>query len=312
MDPSQPSVSVLIPTRGRPADLQRCIESVLASEHSAFEVIVVEQGDHKTALPADARLVHVMSQTVGKSAALNEGVALARANFFAFTDDDCTVPPDWLAKGLCRMREYPGAGLVFGALLAIEHDPSIVFIPEFRPKEVQVVRGTGQAFKRGGAGANLFARREAIQAVPGFDPLIGPGARYQSCEEFDLFYRVLRAGFEVVRDPGNPVSHWGARPYADGSGQRLLRGYYYGEGVVLGKHIRCLDVRALVLAAHIGLEQGQMTLKEMVQNRRLTGVGRGGYWLRGLGVGLSTRVDRKSRLFRPRGAASTPGKEGRR
>lgn len=297
MTPAGPHISVLIPSRGRPLDLQRCVESVLACSHPSFEVIVVEQGSPKTHLPEDPRLRHVVSTALGKSAALNEGISLANGSLFAFTDDDCTVSVDWLELGEAQLEQCPKAGLVFAALLAIDHNPAQVFVPEFRPSARAVLAGPSRAFERGGAGANMFARREVLAAISGFDALIGPGAKYQSCEEFDLFYRVLRAGFQVIRDPLNPVVHWGARPYADGSGQRLLRGYYFGEGVVLGKHVRCFDLRAAGLTARIGLQQAKLTALSVVRTRRPTGIGRGFHWLRGFVVGLCGRVDRQSRLF---------------
>lgn len=292
-------ITVLIPSRDRPTDLLRCVESVLRCDHPCFEVIVVEQGSQTSSLPADDRLRHVASETVGKSAGLNEGVALSRGSLLAFTDDDCTVPVDWLSKAEAVFQAHPEVGMVFGSLEAIGHDPTEVFIPEFLPTRFEVMSRPAQAIVRGGAGANMFLRREVVDRIFGFDERIGPGSEFRSCEEFDVYYRVLRAGYPVARDPGNAVLHWGSRTYSDGSGQRLLRGYYYGEGVVLGKHVRCRDPQALILASKIAIEQVKTIADCLVRTRRLTGLGRGAYWLRGFATGLSTRVNRPARLFTP-------------
>lgn len=295
---SRPLISVLIPSRERPGDLRRCIDSLLACDHPSFEVVVIEQGATLTDLPLDPRLRHVLSNSTGKSAALNEGIRIAQGDILAFTDDDCTLPAGWLSGGERVLREHPRVGLVFGQLQGVDHDPSREFIPEFRPERFEVVASPSRAFVRGGAGANIFMRREAMLAIKGFDARIGPGARFRSNEEFDVYYRVLRAGFAVARDPDNPVLHWGVRSYADGSGQRLMRGYYYGEGAVLGKHIRCGDRTAMALSVRIAFEQIQAIGQSARRGRPFTGIGRSAYWLKGLSsVFLAGGLNRQTRLF---------------
>jgi GT2 family glycosyltransferase len=291
-------LSVVVATRNRPEGLRALVQSVLENGYNRFELIVVDQSDAPSALPEDPRLRYLHRPgTVGKSRAVNEGIRAASGTLFAFTDDDCTVPSTWLRAGVRVLDRHPEVGLVFGALEACAHDPTQMFIPEFRPPEFRVLRGLRNVHIRGGAGANMFARRELFEAVGPFDEQIGPGERYRSCEEFDMYYRALRGGFSVARDPANAVTHWGARPYADGSGQALLRWYYYGEGVVLAKHLRCGDPNALRAIAWIGAGQSRDTIRAMVSRRKLTGLGRSAFWLRGLAAGLPTRVRRRERLF---------------
>src|SRR5262245_60720458 len=187
-------ISVLIATRERPQQLEACVNSVLASDHKSFEVIVIDQSPEPYTRIQDPRLHVHHSPTRGKSAALNAAMERASGDLFAFTDDDCTVYPDWLTRGQERLEARPEVDLIYGALLAFPHNPSLWFVPAFSPGQLEVVSGAARARLRGGAGANMFARRQLFERIGGFDHAIGPGAPFRSCEEYDIYYRALRAG----------------------------------------------------------------------------------------------------------------------
>jgi glycosyltransferase involved in cell wall biosynthesis len=301
----KPTVSVLIATRGRPDMLAACLQSVLLSDHPSFEVIVVDQSAEcwTSALLTDPRVVYIHQRARGKCRALNEAIPRARGQWLMFTDDDCTVPPDWIAKSARWAANGNSNRLVFAALTAIDHDQSLQFVPEFRPSRVQQLRGRRAATNRGGAGANLAAHRDVFARVGPFDEQLGPGTGLESNEEFDIFYRSLRAGVQVIYDPGNPVTHWGARDYADGSGQRLARGYRLGEGAVVAKHLKCGDLQALPVLADTIATELRLAISGLLRGHRPKGAKRLGYSLKGFALGLRQPLDRRSRLFRPRTAA---------
>lgn len=64
------------------------------------------------------------------------------------------------------------------------------------------------------------------------------GPRFPSAEDQDLNNRVLRASHAVLCDPSLVVTHWGARPYSDGTVSRLLRDYSRGIGALAAKDLR--------------------------------------------------------------------------
>jgi GT2 family glycosyltransferase len=289
-------ISVVIATRDRPADLDRCLASVLACDHDAFEVIVVDQSEPPAAVPVDSRLVHLPTSTRGKSAALNLGVSAARAELVAFTDDDCTVPRDWLRRVEELFERHPGVAMAFGEVRPAPHDPTQVFVPPVVLDEFRIVRGPRSAHRRGGGGGNMAARRRMFEATGGYDERIGPGSRFRACEEYDVYYRALASGQTVAFTPEVTAIHWGGRSYADGSGQRLLRSYAYGEGAVIGKHLRMGDPGMAVVAARITAEDLRFVATNLRQ-RRLTGVGQLLYKWRGLVSALATRVDRRQHVF---------------
>ena len=281
----EPAVSVLVASRDRPEALRRCLQSLLSCEYPTFEIIVIDQSAKPSAAPDDSRVRVVASASTGKSRALNIAMGLARHGVLAFTDDDCTVPAAWLKQGVERLLADPAVGLVFGALVPTAHDPQREFIPSFLPTERRIVRGSSHADVRGGAGANLFARREVIETIGGLDERFGPGAPLLACEEYDLYYRALKAGFTVIHDPDTVVVHYGARPNANGSGEALLRSYYFGEGAVLGKHVRSGDRTAIGLAVRLFYPEVKWAVMGAVKGRAKN-VRRAASWAHGFFRGL--------------------------
>ena len=99
-----PTVSVVVPTRDRPALVVRAVMSVLAQTLTAIEVIVVVDGVDsatKDALAAikDPRLMTIcISHSVGGSEARNVGIRKSRGEFIALLDDDDEWAPDKLHR----------------------------------------------------------------------------------------------------------------------------------------------------------------------------------------------------------------------
>jgi len=95
------TVSVVIPTYGRPQFLAEAIESALSQSHPPFEIIVVDDASPEdpqgtlAGFSDRARVRYVrQARNMGANAARNRGVALAKGRFVAFLDDDDV----WLPK----------------------------------------------------------------------------------------------------------------------------------------------------------------------------------------------------------------------
>ena len=278
---------------------------MLAADHDAFEVLVVDRSERPRLLQTDDRLRCISTERVGKSAALNIGITKSRAPLVLFTDDDCTVPADWLTRAETVMADHPHVAMAFGDLVPIAHDPAGHFIPAAHLGSYRELRGKRFAHVRGGAGANMIARRELFDTVGGWDEMIGPSSRFKACEEWDLYYRTLAASQTVARAPELSVTHWGSRAYDDGAGQALLRGYAYGEGAVIGKHLRLLDPGMLLTALRILIED-LAAIARNLRRRRLTGLGSLAHKARGLLAGLTSPVDRRRHVFVDSARVATP------
>ena len=116
-----PLVTVVIPTRGRPALLVRAIESVLLQTMNDLEVIVVidgEDGGTVTAIQSisSPQVRHLqLPNQLGGSRARNEGVHAALGYWVAFLDDDDEWLPEKLEKQLAAARSSQSSDPIVGS-----------------------------------------------------------------------------------------------------------------------------------------------------------------------------------------------------
>lgn len=104
-----PLVSVIVPTRDRPALLAQALASLQAQSVPDFECIVVDDaGKEPVALPDDARFRLLRrAESGGAPQARNSGIEQARGRHVAFLDDDDVYLPERLAMGLEALRRAP-------------------------------------------------------------------------------------------------------------------------------------------------------------------------------------------------------------
>ena len=245
--PQEADVSVIVCTSNRPQQLVRCLHSVLATTTRPREVIVVDNAPWD---PQTRRLVtsmpgvaYVPEPRPGLSRARNRGLRRATADIIAFTDDDTTVHPNWIA-GLLAGFDQPDVMCVTGLVLPAALDtPSQVafekdmggFSQGFR--RITYDRNFFEQFKsRGvpvwkvGAGANMAIRRRAFELVGEFDERLGAGAAGCS-EDSELWYRLLAEGWLCRYEPLAVVSHY-HRDDPHGL-QRQARAYIRGHVAAL-------------------------------------------------------------------------------
>jgi glycosyltransferase involved in cell wall biosynthesis len=110
-------VSVVIPTRNRPRAIESCLAALAAQTlpPGSFEVFVVDDGSEPPLALDPARwpknfdLKLLRQQNTGPAGARDHGVAKARGEFLAFTDDDCLPSPTWLQELVSALRDHPAA-----------------------------------------------------------------------------------------------------------------------------------------------------------------------------------------------------------
>lgn len=210
-----PSVSVIVPTRGRPYLLPLTL-AALARQTHPFEQIVVDNtaGDAATENVIRRRFanaVYVREPRAGVAHARNAGAAVAAGEVLAFTDDDCMPSPRWVERLARAFADDADAGCVTGPILPLELETPAQELMErrggfnrgFSPRRhtsAEPPERLVQAW-RYGAGASMAFRRDAFQAVGGFDPALNRS------EDLDIFYRVLRSGRALTFQPGAAVRH---------------------------------------------------------------------------------------------------------
>jgi GT2 family glycosyltransferase len=203
-------VSVVIPTHNRRASLRACLAAALAQElDGGYEVIVVDDASTDgTAdmLAAEFPAVRVLRQAAnrGPAAARNRGIQAARGAFVAFTDDDCRVPPGWLAALLAALERHPRAAGAGG--WQAPPDELVRRNPVARVEYDQHFRRWGPAAQREQVGGyevpafgtnNAAYRRAALLELGGFDE----GFPAAAGEDADLNYRLAQAGWQLAYLP---------------------------------------------------------------------------------------------------------------
>lgn len=230
---SGPELSVVIPTCNRPRVLEQTLAALQAQRcepASAQIIVVVDGGD-----AASVRVVEAAARTGpfeiqvlarrrgGQGAARNAGIERAAGRIVVMLDDDIVAVPDLL---LCHARHHTGREdtVVTGALPVHITDPEPAHQRALREWWDRVMqewsmpahRPTFRDFVTG----NVSVPRSRLLEIGGFDADFTGYGR----EDYELGYRLLRAGLRFVHEPcarglhlySKPLPEWLRQFHAQG------------------------------------------------------------------------------------------------
>jgi cellulose synthase/poly-beta-1,6-N-acetylglucosamine synthase-like glycosyltransferase len=131
--PARPRVSFVVAVMNEIDVIERCLRSMIASDYSNLEIIVVDDASTDGTAELLERLTHELDFTLvalehnrGKKHALVEGVKMSTGEVFAFTDSDCVLAPDALRRCVAALLIDPELGAVSGHARALNADASFV------------------------------------------------------------------------------------------------------------------------------------------------------------------------------------------
>lgn len=241
-------ISLIIASRDRPALLREAVASVLAGDAVPAELLVVDQSQRPqptlAALGAarGTEVRYTWSPGAGVSRARNAGVAAARCDVLAFTDDDMRATPSWLEE---LARALDGAGVdavVTGQVRPTEAEAPGRFAPSLKTDEQAAVYA-GPVDQDVLYTGNMALHRATFAAVGGFDKRLGPGTRFPAAEDNDLARRLLRAGYRIHYAPMAVLFH---RAWRDRRAYGPLQWQYgRGQGAFFAKHLTLGDLSML-------------------------------------------------------------------
>jgi len=225
-EPSQPLVSIIIPTYGKDPYTLRCIESVLQAQRrqrtprQRLELIVIDDAAPAEEPPLLAGLEGLPLITLLRNAdnlgflrSCNRGAAQATGQWICFLNNDTVVADDWLEELLDCFRWFPDAGLV---------GPMLLYPNGSLQEAGGIVWQDGSAWNYGRNGdpeapAHGFARdvdyvsgacillpTDLFRDLGGFDGRYSP-AYY---EDTDLALAVKASGRRVIYQPRSRVIHF--------------------------------------------------------------------------------------------------------
>jgi 2-polyprenyl-3-methyl-5-hydroxy-6-metoxy-1,4-benzoquinol methylase/GT2 family glycosyltransferase len=267
---STPEVDIVIPTRGRGALVGVTIDSICQSRYGDFKLWIVDQSEdgatEAAVTPhcrADSRVRYVRSRSCGSNQARVEGVAAGHAPYILFTDDDCRVDPGWVAAMTTELSDQEHSA-VFGRVIPDQEfeaeqtdgaravSPAIRLAVKDHPRRQEFA---GNRFRLDfGHGANMGLRRDAYQAIGGFDRLLGCGGPLRAWPERDLGYRILSRGGRIIYTPEAVVHHRHWRDWKEV--RQTVRNYGFGTGAVAGKYLRSGDWGGAYLMGEWIVDQG--------------------------------------------------------
>jgi glycosyltransferase involved in cell wall biosynthesis len=224
--------TVLVCTYNRAPHLRQTLQAMLAMDEvpgCGVDIIVVDNNstDNTPAVVAEAardpriQVTYLREPRQGKSFALNRGLADARSDIVALTDDDVLPSTDWLARIVADFRAHD-VTFVFGKVLPRW---GRVPPPELLTRRAQDVWGplaivdygddpvayveesTGQRLP---VGANLAFARAALTKVGGWRTDLGKvNNTLISGEDHEIFMRLRRFGlYAGYYDPRVTVRHY--------------------------------------------------------------------------------------------------------
>ncbi len=244
--PTFPFISVIVPSRDRPALLADCLADLRGNEYPWREIIVVDQSrGSKTAAVVrraaslDTSLRYVRSDTTGSSRAQNVALEISQGEVLAVTNDDCRPAVNWLRRIAGEFVANPEVVAVFGPFLPLCPPGDTLAMAALTGRRRRVQRGLEEVWRLG-YGGNMAFRRRAVIEAGGFDEGLGPGSpRGWGCNDVDLIYRVLRNGGTVVYTPDVVVRH--VQQFRLRRALRREASYARGAGAIIAKLLRCGD-----------------------------------------------------------------------
>ncbi len=285
--------SIVIPVLDEAAHLEDCLQAISRLRYPAdeFEVIVVDNGSSDGSIDiatgrSGVRLLHESKNDA--YLARNRGIEAAQGCFVAFTDGDCLVDPNWLAR-LEGSFEGRGADVVIGRLAYPEGASGFLtyYSQYYDAKTKWLFRETREACYYG-HGGNMAVRKELFDRVGLFKttPIVG---------DTEILHRLLESDVPVSiqYDPDAIVTHEEVRTFKEMLPK--LRNYgHFSEAVSevsgfrplsLGERIRsmkycvqengygplrCIGLVAVLVIGLLNFECGRLRVKDAGAKSSLT------------------------------------------
>lgn len=198
------SLSVIIPVRNDPGNLDHCLTALKGSDFFDYELIVIDDAStDSTAEVARRHGAELIRQPVrsGPAAARNLGARAARHDYLFFLDADVGVRPDTLRRVASRFESDPALDAFFGSYDASPGASG--FVSQYRNLLHHYVHQSASedAFSFwSGCGA---IKRNVFLEIGGFDA----GFSNASIEDIELGSRLDSAGHRVALVKSIQVKH---------------------------------------------------------------------------------------------------------
>jgi len=235
--------SFVIATLGRKIELLEVIESIKNSDYaiSNLEIIIVDQNekgflDKELSQFEDLKIKHFHSDIKGLSYNRNIGLSYATGDIICFPDDDCKFYTNTLVE-VSNILLDSNIDFCMGRIYDRETKKDI--IKKWSKKDFKVNKFNSYFIN---SSITMFIKKEFIL---NFDENLGVGAKFGSCEDADLIYRILEnkaKGFYTTK-----IELWHPEPNYREISLEKVKNYASGFGYFVRKNTDSIKVLLLVL-----------------------------------------------------------------
>ena len=217
-----PRVSVIVPVYNGDRTIGECVESIFALSFPGNDVellLIDNASSDSTPKILDRyrdRAVILHESKRGPAAARNCGLRRATGDIVAFTDADCVVDRDWLSRIIARLND-PAVGIVGGTIRAIQPCNAVEEFGERIHDHQMAIEYYSPPYA---ITMNWASRRSVLEEVGPFDEEL------LRCEDCDLAYRVVKAGYRIVHEPAAVVYHRNEQTLAGLIAEGYAHGYH--------------------------------------------------------------------------------------
>ncbi len=235
--------SLIIATLGRKKELLELIESIKNSDYETnnLEIIIIDQNekgflDKELSEFESLKIKHIHSDIKGLSYNRNIGLKYATGNIICFPDDDCKFYKNTLNE-VSNILSSSNIDFCMGQIYDRETKKDV--IKKWSKKEFKVNRFNSYFIN---SSITMFIKKEYIL---NFDENLGVGARFGSCEDADLIYRVLENKAKGIYTP--KIELWHPEPNYQEISLEKVKNYASGFGYFVRKNTDGIKVLLLFL-----------------------------------------------------------------
>lgn len=295
-----PSISVIIPTRGRDECVRQTLRDLAIQDYADFDIWIVDQNDqslkdlHKDV--GERFLHHELMAPLGSHAGRNHAIFKTQADLCVFVDDDVRLHPHFLslhAEAMSNAEQDIGA--IAGRVIQprdgyTEQQMQEMGKPARYNRWIGKVTGnfvgSERAFVHHIHECNFSARTAALRKIGGFNEEFRGNAYFEGA---DLALRLIAAGYKVLYRPDIVLTHLQEGAGGNRVAQKDDHTYWYMRNYGL---LNSLHMSALGLPAFTTLGLGYVLAKAVKnQNPEIAIKG-----LKGLADGLKYFLPGSTRL----------------
>lgn len=182
---------------------KQCIESVKKYTSEAYELIIVDHGSTDGTLQyleQDKELVIIKNESnLGIAKGCNQGVEVARGNYFLFLNNNTIVTSGWLTAMIreCECNDRVGMVGPVTNYASGHHQIQVAYtelseLDQFAEDHVRKYANQSVEVRRL-VGFCLLVKRAVLEEIGGFDERYGMG----NYEDDDLCLRAIQAGYQL-------------------------------------------------------------------------------------------------------------------